>query len=571
MQIRRHDLRFILVFFALLFGLGFFIVKLILIQIFNAEHLASLAAKQHNQYIKLDPLRGMILDRNLRPFAVNITMYSLYANPRIMTDEEKAKALERLPKIIAIDRALLKDRLSKDKLFVWIKRKLPKEMMEEIKSLRIGGLDFVAESKRFYPNGSLAAHVIGFAGVDNLGLEGIELNYNKYLQGEPGRRFILRDAKQRGLIIEKNYLAPKDGYNIVLTIDETIQYITEQALKRGIEKHHAKAGTAIVMDIRTGEILALANSPTYNLEEAAKSNPESRTNRAVTYVYEPGSIFKIVTASAALEENAFVETDKIYCENGSYRIANHTLTDHTPHGTLTFSQVIEKSSNIGTVKIAQKLGADIIYKYGKLFRFGQRTGIDLQGEVNGWLKETRLWSKTTIGAIPIGYEITATPIQLVSVMASIANDGQYMRPFVVKYIKDNHGEVVQSTEPQVLDRTISMDTSRRLREILTRVVDQGTAKAAAVKGVKVGGKTGTARKVVNGAYARGKYYASFVGFAPTDNPRIAAIVVVDEPYPSYFGGTVSAPIFKEIMENSLKYLETTDYYNLETVDENAAP
>ncbi|MCA9399601.1 MAG: hypothetical protein KC618_07620, partial [Candidatus Omnitrophica bacterium] len=250
--------------------------------------------------------------------------------------------------------------------------------------------------------------------------------------------------------------------------------------------------------------------------------------------------------------------DIIFCENGEYRIANHTLTDHRPHGNLTFREVFGFSSNIGTAKIAQKLGPEIIYKYGKRFRFGRKTNVDLRGEVDGWLKKPSQWSKTTIGAIPIGYEITVTPLQLVSAIAAIANEGVMVKPYVVKYIKDNHDQIIKSYEPQVLGRAISSDTALRVNDILVGVVEYGTAKNAQIKGVKVAGKTGTARKVINGAYAQGKYYATFMGFAPADNPRLAAIVVFDEPKPYYFGGTVSAPVFQEIMENSLRYLQSSE-------------
>jgi len=312
------------------------------------------------------------------------------------------------------------------------------------------------------------------------------------------------------------------------------------------------------MDVQTGEILALANRPTYNLDKAVESNIENRTNRAISFVYEPGSVFKIITASAALEEEIFDEEDKIFCENGSYRIANHILTDHRPHGTLPFREVFIVSSNIGVAKVAQKIGPANVYKYGNRFRFGIPTGIDLKGEVSGWLKDPSQWSKTTIGAIPIGYEVTVTPLQLVGAISSIANQGVYMRPFVVKYIKDNQDQVIKSFEPQLIDRVISPNTAHRVKEILKSVVESGTGKRARIEGVAVAGKTGTARKVIDGKYSRGKYYASFMGFAPADNPRLAAVVVVDEPHPSYFGGTVSAPVFQEVMANSLKYLKVTD-------------
>jgi len=306
-----------------------------------------------------------------------------------------------------------------------------------------------------------------------------------------------------------------------------------------------------------GEILALANRPTYSLTHFEQSTMESRTNRSVAYVYEPGSVFKIVAASAGLEEGAFKETDKIFCENGKYRVANNILNDAHPYGTLTYQQVIEESSNIGTTKIAQRLGPDNYYKYAQRFRFGLKTGIDLGGEVSGLLKPPAQWSKTSIGAIPIGQEVTVTPIQMVCAIAAIANNGVYMKPFIVKYIKDNKDELIKAFEPQPLAQVINFDTARRVQAILEGVVNEGTGKKVQIKGVRVAGKTGTAQKVVGGGYAAGKFYATFIGFAPVDHPRLAAIVVFEEPHPAYYGGTVSAPVFQEVIADSLKYLEAS--------------
>ncbi len=558
MHNRKHAFRFSLVTLTLLGCLSVFVIKLILIQVFNSSHLSNLAQKQHNYTIDLEPVRGTIYDRNIRPLAFNVPVYSIYANPRVMTDEEKKEATELLVPLLGLDREFMEGRLSRDKYFVWLKRKLPADITGQVKKLGIKGVGFQRESKRYYPNGSLAAHVIGFAGTDNKGLEGLELFYSKYLEGKMGRMSVVRDARQRQLQIGQSLIPPQDGFHLVLTIDETIQYIAEKALDKAYKEHDAKAATIIVMDVETGEILALANRPTYDLDNAAKSNVENRTNRAISYVYEPGSVFKIITAAAALAEDIFTEEDKIYCENGSYRIANHNLTDHRPHGTLAFRDVFRVSSNIGVAKIAQKIGPDNVYKYAQRFRFGVPTGIDLRGEVSGWLKDPSQWSKTTIGAIPIGYEVTVTPLQLVCAISAIANEGVYMRPFVVKYVKDNRDQIIKSFKPQIMDRAIGPETARRVKEILKEVVENGTGKRARIKGMAVAGKTGTARKVIDGQYVRGKYYASFMGFAPADNPRLAAVVVVDQPHPSYFGGTVSAPVFQEVMTNALKYLKVSE-------------
>ncbi|VAX36047.1 Cell division protein FtsI [Peptidoglycan synthetase] [hydrothermal vent metagenome] len=556
MRVRKYPFRFIAVFLFFIVCLVFFAVKLVLIQVFQASHLAALADKQHKHLIEIEPVRGTIYDRNLRPLALNIEVYSLYANPRAMTKKDKQRTLEQVMPLLSVEEEIVRRRLAKSKYFVWLERKLPIPVVEQIKALKIKGLGFRRESQRYYPNAHLAAHIIGFSGVENKGLEGLELFYDKELKGKLGRMQIIRDARQRKLMLEDTLFPPQDGFHLVLTIDETIQYIAERALDEAFQKHNAKAATIIVMDVRTGEILALANRPTYNLSDVRNSTLESRTNRAVSFVYEPGSVFKIVAAAAALEEKEFIETDTIFCENGKYKVANNILHDHRPHGELTFQEVFELSSNIGVTKIAQKIGADMIYKYGKRFRFGMKTEIDLKGEVDGWLKRPNQWSRTSIGAIPIGHEVTVTPIQLVAAIGAIANDGIYMRPFVVKAIQDSHDQIIKKFEPTAIDRVVSTDTARRVRKILTGVVEHGTGQRAQIEGISVAGKTGTAQKVIDGKYSHSKFDATFIGLAPADNPRLAAVVIFDEPKPSYFGGTVSAPVFKKVIESSLRYLET---------------
>ncbi len=555
MHIRQYSSRFGLVFLVFILCLGFFWTKLLFLQVFRSAHLSSLAEKQHNSLLKIEPRRGTIYDRHMRPLAFNVTVSSLYANPRIMKEEDKDKAVRLLPSLLNIDAQDLRKNLEKRKYFVWVARKLSPETVDEINRLKIKGLGFIKESKRFYPNQSLAAHIIGFAGIDNNGLEGIELRYDHYLKGEDGWSQIIRDARQRELLIEKNYVPPQDGFNLILTIDETIQYLAERALDKAFVKHNAKAASIIVLDIKTGEILALANRPSYNVAEVTSSSLESRTNRAISFTYEPGSVFKIVTAAAALEEGVARETDKFNCENGAYRIGNHILHDHHPNGILTFREVFEQSSNIGVAKIAQKLGSQRIYKYAQQFQFGKKTGIDLNGEVNGFFRHPRDWSKTSMAAIPMGQEVVVTPLQLVAAVAAIANDGVYMQPFVVKEIKDNQDQVIKSFSPAAIGQSVSAETARRVREILAGAVERGTGRNAQIKGIRVAGKTGTAQKVVGGTYSHSKFYASFIGFAPVDNPRLAAVVVFDEPRGTYFGGTVAAPVFSEVIGDALRYLE----------------
>ncbi|MBF0479597.1 MAG: penicillin-binding protein [Candidatus Omnitrophica bacterium] len=555
MHNQRYVIRFGVIFLGLISLFIYFAIRLILLYAFSSSYLTEMADRQQRHMVDLEPIRGTVYDRNLRPLAFNTTVYSVFANTRQMKEADKVRARAELPGLMGESTEYIDDHLAKSRYFIWLKRKMDWDVTEKIKALKIHGIGFRKESKRFYPNAYLASHILGFASVDNQGMEGVELQFNNELKGTAGWMNVLRDARLRELQIDDEYLVPKNGNSIELTIDETIQYIAEKALEEGYRKNNAKGGSAIVMNVRTGEILALANRPTYDLSAYAQSDVASRTDRAISFTYEPGSVFKIVTASAALSEGVFTETDKINCENGQYKVGNHILHDHHPSGIITFQQVIEVSSNIGVTKIAQKVGPDKVYEYIQKFRFGRATGIDLKGEVRGMVKPPRLWSKTSIGAIPIGQEVTVTPLQLVSAIASIGNDGVYMKPFVVKAIRDADNKVIKSFEPQAEERVIGVDIARRMTEILVGVVERGTATKAKIKGIRVAGKTGTAQKVENGQYTHSKFYATFMGFAPADNPLLACIVVYDEPHPSYYGGTVSAPVFQRIVEDSLRYLQ----------------
>ena len=557
MFLRKYPHRFAVVSIFLFVGFAYSIGFLIFIQIFRSAYLSHLALRQHEHSMILEPRRGTIYDRNMRALAINLPVYSVYANARAMRQErDEDAAVEKLSGVLKEDPKQIRDKLDKDKYFVWIARKVPQEIYLQIKAFKLPGIGFIKESKRFYPNQVLASNLIGIAGLDNKGLDGLERDYDKYLKGQPGHAIILRDARSRELMFDKGYIAPVDGFSVVLTIDETIQFIAERALDKMYKKYNAKGASIIVMDPKTGEILAFANRPTYNLEEASKSTPESRTDRAIVFTFEPGSVFKIVTASAALQEKVVTENSMINCEHGAYRVANHILHDHEPLGTITFKKVIEQSSNIGTTKVAQRLGPQRVYNYAHHFRFGIKTGIDLPGEASGILKPVSRWSKTSIGAIPIGQEVTVTPIQLMGAISAIANDGIYMRPFVVKYIKDAKGQIIFQHTPKILDKVISKVTSGRMKAILKGVVDEGTGTKAAIAGVTVAGKTGTAQKVVGGVYSHSHFYATFAGFAPVETPRLACVVVFDDPHPAYYAATVAAPVFSEVVGDSLKYLNT---------------
>jgi len=545
------------VFLLFLLFLALCIFRLLFIQFFKSNYLAGIAKKQHNLFVELEPRRGTIYDSQLKPQAINIPVDSLYASPSEISDKDKEAITRQLAPILNLNYAYLRDRLYRKKSFIWLMRKITPEQAQTIKKLNIKGLGFLKESKRTYPNAYLACHALGFAGLDNTGLEGIELCYDKYLKGEGGWALFLRDARQRRLDLYEKMVYPRDGYDLVLTINEVIQYIAERELDKVFKTYHAKGASIVVMDPHTGAILALANRPKFDLNEYGNMSKDQMRNRAICDLFEPGSVFKIVTASAALEEKKVNEEDKFFCENGSYRVVNHVLHDHQPHGWLTFQQVIEQSSNIGTTKVAQMLGGDILYRYMKLFGFGSKLGIDLPGEISGITKEPRLWSKISIAAIPIGQEVGVTALQLVSAISVIANGGQLMKPYIVGEVRDKFGETIKKFSPSLIRKVISLDTASRVKNIFIGAVEEGTGKLARIPGITAAGKTGTAQKLESdGRYSHSKFIASFIGFAPAEDPIVAIAVVVDEPHPYYFGGVVAAPVFKNVASDVVKYLKT---------------
>ncbi len=542
------------------------LVRLAWIQTFDSPAYRRLATSQHRRLVTLPPQRGVILDRHGRHLAVNANLESVYAVPPMVRD--KAQTARDIARITGVSEQMLLERLHRKKAFVWLARRLPVEQAERVRQLRSAGIDFLKEPRRFYPNGSLASHVLGYAGLDHEGLEGVELRCNTQLRGEPGWRSAWWDAKGRAVAAREQQLVPPlHGRTVVLTIDQVIQDIVERELQRAVERFHAKAGTVIVLDPHTGEVLAMANRPTFDLNHADQSSVDARRNRAVTDMCEPGSGFKIVTASAALNEH-LVPLDKVFdCEGGAYRVASHILHDHKPNGLLTFRQVLEKSSNIGTVKVAQQIGGELVWRYALRYGFGERTGIDLPGEASGFVRHPRNWSKLTISAFPIGQEVLTTPIQLASGMSVVANGGVWVRPRIVREVIDPSGEVVQAFEREEERRVMDEETAHTLKQVLAGAVEHGTGRAAAPPSFTAGGKTGTAQKLEpNGTYSHSKFVASFLGFAPAQHPVITVVVMLDEPRPLYLGGQVAAPTFSRIAEATLRYLQVSPM-TIEDADE----
>ncbi len=555
MYIRRYKFRIGLVTLIFILLLTLITFRIAYIHLAFHKKAVDLAQAQHSVRIELEPTRGSILDRNMRKLALNLKVDSVYAVARDVKKKKEAARL--LAPILFKDESFLYERLSRDKLFVWLARKISPEKAAKVKALNLAGIHLIDETKRFYPAAGLASQVIGFAGIDNTGLEGIESYYDRYMHGKAGYKTIGRDAKGREIhAFEGAYIPPVNGYNIVLTLDEVIQHIAEKALRRAYDKHKAKAGVALVMDPYTGDILALAVLPSFDLNHFNCATDDAKRNRALSDYYEPGSIFKIITASACLDTDKVSIEDSFFCENGAWYVAGHTLHDHRGHGDMTFKEVIEKSSNIGTVKAAMRLGEKDLYEYIKAYGFGVTTGIGLPGEIKGIVRPLNQWSKYSITAIPIGQEVGVTPIQLIASLSAIANGGQLMKPRIVDSIIDSKGEIIKKYEPVIVRRVTSEQTSRQIREIMKGVIEQGTGTRARLDRFAAGGKTGTAQKVgPSGRYSHRDYIASFVGFAPMERPVVAVCVMVDTPRKGYFGGTVSGPVFKEICDATLRYLD----------------
>ena len=532
----------------------FFVVVLRLadIMLLNHERFSEKAKGQQFKEEEIQVRRGIIFDRRGREMAVNLELESFYCDPlEIDAPESSAQAVS---EITGKPRKTLLSKFSSEGRFVWIERKLQPDVARRIKDLKISGMGFLPDAKRFYPKGPLASQILGFVDIDNKGIEGVELKFNDYLRGNGGKIVFERDAGGRTLSQGVNM--ESRGNNLVLTIDEGLQYMVEEELDAALRQWHASAATAIMMDPFTGEILALANRPSYNPNLPSDSKSFERRNRAVTDCYEPGSTFKIIVGSAAIEENAVTLDSTFDCSKGAIEVGGRTIHDAHRHGLLTFKEVIQKSSNVGSVMIGMKLGKERVFKYAKAFGFGDKTGIDLPGEVSGWIRQPEKWSGVSLGSISIGQEVAVTPLQVLRAYSAIGNGGLLVRPHVVSKILLPDGQPIWSFQADT-KRVVSRETAETFKDILKTVTEEGgTAKSASVDGNYVAGKTGTAQIIDprTKRYSREKYVSSFVGFVPADNPKIAMIIVIYEPKGQIYGGVVAAPVFKQIAENALSYL-----------------
>ena len=497
-----------------LLSLGFLIVlaRLFQLQVVQASELARTAGRQHQKVLTVEGGRGTIYDRNGKILAINMEVPSVFGEPRVIADPRATAA--KLAHVLQTDARQMEARLKSGRDFVWLERRLGLENAERLQSLSLPGVGLVPEGRHFYPKGTLLAQVLGFANIDNQGLEGLERRYDAQLAGERGHLIVERDALGRAVFPKGlNYLGPSPGKDLILTIDEMLQYATEQELDQVVTRTRAEGGMAIILEPKTGAVLALAVRPTFD-PNSPGADPSLWRNRAITDSYEPGSTFKLVAAAAALEEKLFTPTDMIYGEDGKFLVENTIVHDHHKNGWMTFAEVIHKSSNIGIIKVAQQLGPEKLGAYVAAFGFGQKTDVDLNGEVRGLLKEPGAWGRRSLASIAMGQEIGVTSMQLVAAVSAIANGGWLMRPYVVSEVKSSTGETIARMSPTVRRRPISSETARIMTEILCGVVMQGgTGTLAAIPGYDVAGKTGTAQKVdpSTGKYSRTRTVSSFVG------------------------------------------------------------
>ena len=533
---------------------GALVWRLYGLQVQDSRDLIEKAERQYNSLRKVAPRRGRILDKNNNTFAVSLKVKSLYCVP--FEIDNLWGVADKLSKVLRISKNTLITKLTRKSKFSWIKRKISDEEVLEIRSLKLNGIYMRDEVKRFYPKGHLLSHVLGFVNIDNEGLEGIERSQNNNLKGNFGLVNIMKDAKGREIVANRRVVEkPVDGLDVVLTIDEVVQNITEDELDILCANFSPKNVTAIVMDVRNGNILAMSNRPTFNLNQANKAPLAFRKNVAVVNAYEPGSLFKVISAAAAINEGVVRMNESIYCEHGAYRVGGNTLHDSHPFDNLTFKEVIAKSSNIGFSKVMSRLDSKTFYNYIKQFGFGTRLGVSLAGERRGLVWNYKKWSGYSKSAISMGHEIMVTPLQMSCAISTIANGGRFIYPRIIEKIQTNDKRVIKDYPVKYGKNIIKKQTAKKLTSALESVVSkEGTAEEAFIDGINVAGKTGTAQKIIDGKYSHSKYVSSFYGFLPSRNPLISITIMVDEPHGKLYGGTVAAPSFAVMGERIIDYM-----------------
>ena len=535
--------------------------RLTQVQFVQSSKYQSIARKQYELTVVQPAVRGNIYDRNNNVLASNSMFVSFAADPKVVgenADENARQFAAAFGKAQSYYAAKLRSMTSSGSLkrFVWLERHVRPEVAKRIEAQKLTGVVPIDEPKRLYHYDAVAGTLIGFTDVDNKGISGIEVEFDEYLRGKDGSVIMQRDGLGRARpSVDYPRIEPRNGHNLILTIDLAYQSIVEQELKRGVEKSKASAGLAVMLNPKTGEILALANVPGINPNDLGSYDINAARNRVVTDVFEPGSVFKVVTASAAYENGLVTPEKKFYAEHGTYfatvssRAKPQKITDTHPYEWLTFQEAIELSSNIVMAKIGPTIGPERLYRQARNFGFGIPTGIDLPGEVRGRLKKPNEWSGTTLQTMAYGYEVSVTPLQIVMTYAAVANKGVLMKPYVVSEVQDRDGEVLFVQRPQMIRRVISEQTAGLLIQAFEGVVERGTAKESHIQGVRIAGKTGTSKKVIDGHYGVGSYTGSFVGFFPIEDPQVVCLVMMDNPQGgSYYGGSISAPVFRAIAD-----------------------
>ena len=530
------------------------------LQIIHGKELKARAQQQHTKTLSMLPERGVIFDRNGEKLAASVMMDSICANPSKIRNPEAFAT--QMATLLDMDRNVILSRISGKKNFCWIARRVSPEKAKSVEFMKGDAVFIVKEPQRVYPNGELAGHVLGFVGTDSNGLEGLEVRYDKYLRGTPQNLVWGRDAKGHWLYprVERASLSQErdTAANVVLTLDSRIQYFMEKQLKAAVLDKKAKGGYAIAMDPKTGEILALANQPSFDPNFYNKAKPGSARNRAVSDSFDPGSTFKPFLIAAALEEKAVRENDRIFCENGNYRVADNVVireAQRKRHDTLSVREIIKYSSNIGCVKIAERLGKKKFHNYIRDFGFGEKTGIEMYGESPGQLRPVNSWNRVDAATVSFGQGISVTGIQLISAMSAIANQGVLMKPYMVRALVDKDGNVIEQFSPTVVRNVVSPQTARIVTSMMTGVVhdNDGTGKNARIDNLSVAGKTGTSQKFdfSLGAYSSEKVRTSFIGFFPAKDPQIVMLITLDEPQRDKWGGVAAAPVFRKVGEQIL--------------------
>src|SRR5213595_807027 len=541
-----------------------FSFRLIYLQAIKHDEYAGLAAEKHVYKQIIYAERGMILDANNEVLAHNIPVETVVADATHLNSTEATVDL--VSSELRIPSGELAEKLNSGRRYIVIKRDVPAHtataLREKLRAGNLHGIYFEHDATRIYPNGSMLCHVIGFTDFDHHGIQGVEASMDEYLHGQDGYRFIEHNRAGQEIVPYRGQeRASRDGYQVHLTVDLNLQNIVENEIDAAVREFNPQKAIIILMRPQTGEILAMANRPDFDLNQRNTARPEQMKNRAIIDMMEPGSTFKVVTAAAALNEKKVRPDTTVFCENGRWNFGGRTLHDHRPYGELSVQDILVKSSNIGAAKLALSMGDQKFYEYIRRFGFGERTGVELPGEINGVIRAPQNWSKISITRIPMGQEVAVTPLQMTVAMATIANGGKLITPRVVKSITTAEGKTISEFSPSLVRQVISEETAKQIGRALRGVVsDRGTDAAAAVHGFIIAGKTGTAQKVdPHGGYEKGKYIVSFTGFLPADHPEFVGLVVLDDAKTSKpelnYGGLVAGPIFSRIAEKAARYLD----------------